>query len=160
MSALLHQARESSAKVRDGVIKFLAMTRQGPQAILAVLSRGSTQSGQKFCAEAPCASPLNRSEVTNRIPGLFFFATLHIMNKARQNRILPSVTSKTCRASFPVRAERGEFPRKNHSCLYYPPRKEGKPQRSGLGFPLTRQTKKRAPIEFYNSFVTLARFFV
>ena len=71
MSALLHQARKSSAKVRDGVIKFLAMTRRGPQAILAVLSRDSTQSGQKFCAEAPCASPLNRSEVTNRISGLF-----------------------------------------------------------------------------------------
>ena len=40
MSALLHQARESSAKVRDGVIKFLAMTRRGPQAILARIVKG------------------------------------------------------------------------------------------------------------------------
>ena len=67
---------------------------------------------------------------------------LYIVNKARQNRILPSVTSKTCRASFPVRAERGEFPRKNHSRLYYPPRKEGKTAAERAGFSLNKANKK------------------
>ena len=74
MSALLHQARESSAKVRDGAIKFLAMTRRGPQAILVVLSRGSTQSGQKFCAAARAFALLYRA-LKNRqrpiLPGRF-----------------------------------------------------------------------------------------
>ena len=42
-------------------------------------------------------------------------------NKARQNRILPSVTAKTCCASFPARAERGEVLRQTPKHNILPP---------------------------------------
>ena len=71
-----------------------------------------------------------------------------IINKARQNRILPSVTYKIRCADFPVRAERVEFSRKSQVCLnIYLARKEGKtdPQTSKacewVGSPLTRKRK-------------------
>ena len=55
------------------------------------------------------------------------FAVARFLNKARQNRILPSVTYKTCRASFPARAERVEFSRLSIIRLKaYSARKEGR----------------------------------
>ena len=47
-----------------------------------------------------------------RIANVTGSVTLHPKkcNKARQNRILPSVTSKTCRASFPNECDFFTFP--------------------------------------------------
>ena len=67
-------ARKSRAKVRDGAIKFLGMTRQDLQAILVVLAKGLTRSGQKFCAAACAFALLFRAlkkPATSYSPGPF-----------------------------------------------------------------------------------------
>ena len=63
---------------------------------------------------------------------------LYIVNKARQNRAFASVTSKIRRADFPVRADWGEVLRQKFFVCYLATcrKTRGKPQRSGLGFPL------------------------
>ena len=64
-------ARKSRAKVRDGAIKFLGMTRQDLQAILVVLAKGLTQSGQKFCAAACAFALLLKNRQRPILPGRF-----------------------------------------------------------------------------------------
>ena len=71
MSALLHQARESSAKVRDGVIKFLAWQGEDRRQYLSYCQGTQHSQGKNFARKRRALHHLTAQKLQTEFQGFF-----------------------------------------------------------------------------------------